>query len=144
MRHRRFADGTSDVVVAVFDKGDEAADELRSFAVANGIVGASLTAVGAFQSCTLGYFDRDMKEYAKIEVDEQVEVLSFIGDIGEGDDGPIVHAHVVVGLRDGSTVGGHLLRGLVWPTLEVVIRETPAALRRRQDPETGLALIVLP
>lgn len=144
MRHQRFADDAGAVVVVVFDKGDESADGMRSFAADHGILGGSLTAVGAFQSCTLGYFDRDTKEYAEIEVDEQVEVLSFLGDVGEADDGPMVHVHVVVGRRDGSTVGGHLLRGVVWPTLEVVIRETPAALRRRHDPETGLTLITLP
>jgi predicted DNA-binding protein with PD1-like motif len=48
---------------------------------------------------------------------------------------------VVVGRRDGSTVGGHLLEGHVWPTLEVVLTESPAHLRKKHDPETGLALI---
>jgi predicted DNA-binding protein with PD1-like motif len=38
-------------------------------------------------------------------------------------DGPSVHLHVVLGLPDGTTRGGHLLEGRVFPTLEEVIRE---------------------
>lgn len=74
----------------------------------------------------------------------QCEVLSAIGDIAAGDDGkPSVHLHVVLGLDDGTTRGGHLLDGTVQPTLEVTLVETPAHLRRRQRPELGIALIDL-
>ena len=127
----------------IFDKGDEAKDGLTSFAVDHEITGASLTAIGAFQEATLAYFDRDRTEYLDIPVGEQVEVLSLVGDIAVHDGDPQVHAHVVVGHRDGRTTGGHLQRGIVWPTLEVVVEETPAHLRKRSDPETGLALIDL-
>lgn len=141
MRHHVLTSGDERVFVAVLDKGDETARELRTLAREAVITGATLTAVGAFESCTVGYFDRETTSYAEIPVDEQVEVLSFLGDIAENEGEPVVHVHVVLGRRDGSTVGGHLLGGVVWPTLEVVIRETPAALRRRHDRETGLALI---
>jgi predicted DNA-binding protein with PD1-like motif len=72
-------------------------------------------------------------------------LLSIVGDItqDEDGDGPKVHAHVVVGLRDGTTRGGHLLHGAVNPTLEVILVESPAHLRRRHDDQTGLALIEL-
>jgi predicted DNA-binding protein with PD1-like motif len=39
--------------------------------------------------------------------------------------------------------GGHFLKGIVRPTLEVTIVETPARLRRRKRPELGIALIDL-
>jgi len=80
----------------------------------------------------------------RIPVDEQCEVLSLIGDIASGDDGPSLHAHVVLGLADGTTRGGHLLEGRVFPTLEVVVTETPAELRKVARPELGIALIDLP
>ena len=54
---------------------------------------------------------------------------------------PKVHAHVVVGKADATAHGGHLVEGVVRPTLEVVITETPAYLRRRFDAQSGLALI---
>lgn len=54
-----------------------------------------------------------------------------------------MHAHVVVGKSDGSAHGGHLLEAYVRPTLEVVLVESPAHLRRRPDRDSGLALIDL-
>jgi predicted DNA-binding protein with PD1-like motif len=50
---------------------------------------------------------------------------------------------VVLGRRDGTALGGHLLRGVVNPTLEVVLTESPAQLRKRVDERTGLALIAI-
>jgi predicted DNA-binding protein with PD1-like motif len=52
-----------------------------------------------------------------------------------------VHAHVVVGTRDGSARGGHLLEGHVRPTLELLVEEAPAELRKTYDRQSGLALI---
>jgi uncharacterized protein len=49
----------------------------------------------------------------------------------------------VLGTRDGTTRGGHLIEGYVRPTLELIVDEVPAHLRRRYDPDTGLALIAL-
>jgi uncharacterized protein len=67
-------------------------------------------------------------------VSEQSEVLSAIGDIAIGDDNRAsLHVHIVLGLSDGSTRGGHLLKGTVHPTLEVVLTATPAMLRRRDS-----------
>jgi predicted DNA-binding protein with PD1-like motif len=54
---------------------------------------------------------------------------------------PKIHAHVVVGRRDGTALGGHLLDARVRPTLEVVLVETPATLRRTIDKTTGLPLL---
>lgn len=126
----------------VFDKGDEVVAELTAFAEAERVGAAHFTAIGAFSEVTLGYFQRDRKEYKRMVVAEQVEVLSLLGDIALDPTGvPKAHAHVVVGLSDGQTRGGHLLAARVWPTLEVILVESPAFLRKRHDPDSGLALI---
>ncbi len=125
----------------IFDKGDEPIAELQRFARREGLSAAHFTALGAFSAATLGYFDRERRDYRRIEVAEQVEVLSLLGDVAVGDDGPKVHAHVVLGRADGTAHGGHLLEARVWPTLELVLTESPAHLRRRMDPASGLALI---
>jgi predicted DNA-binding protein with PD1-like motif len=131
-------------IVAVLDPGEEAFATLNRFANESGISGAALTAIGAFESAVVGWFDFAAKSYRRIRIDQQCEVLSAIGDIATGDDGKAsLHVHVVLGLSDGSTRGGHLLEGKVQPTLEVVLEETPARLRRRQRPELGIALIDL-
>jgi predicted DNA-binding protein with PD1-like motif len=127
----------------VFDTGDEVAAGLARFAKENRLSAAAITAIGAFQDVTLGYFDWQKKDYNKIRVREQVEVLSLIGDIALDKGEPKVHVHVVIGKADGTAHGGHLLEAHVRPTLEVIITETPGHLRKRYDPETQLALIDL-
>jgi len=128
--------------VVVLEAGDEAFAAISEFANANRLGGASLTAIGAFERATVGWFDLREKTYRPIEIDEQCEGLSLIGDIAIGDDGkPSLHVHAVLGLKDGSTRGGHFLKGIVRPTLEVTIVETPTHLRRRKQPGLGIALI---
>lgn len=139
------ADGPQRTYALIFDSGDEAMSGLLEFAEANEIDAASFTAIGGFRSATLAYFNIEAKEYEDIPCDEQVEVLTLAGDIARKQDGsPQVHMHAVVGLRDGSTRGGHLKRATVRPTLEVVLTETPSHLRRTYDENIGLALIDLP
>ena len=86
-------------------------------------------------------FNWERKDYDRIPVDEQVEVLSLVGDIALHRDKPKIHAHVVLGRRDGSAMGGHLMEAVVRPTLEVLLVDSPAHLCRVHDPESGLALI---
>lgn len=134
-------EGEQRTYAVIFDKEDEPMAGLREIARAERLSAAQLTAIGAFSSVVLGYFDRQRKDYRRIEVNEQVELLSLVGDIARSGDEPAVHAHVVVGLRDGTTRGGHLLEAAVWPTMEVVVTESPAHLQKELDEETGLALI---
>jgi predicted DNA-binding protein with PD1-like motif len=125
----------------VFATGDEVMSTLQAFAAQAGITAARFTAIGALRDATLGYFDWDTKRYERIPVREQVEVLALVGDVALEYDAARIHAHVVVGRRDGTAHGGHLLEAHVRPTLEVMLTESPAHLRRRFDRETGLALI---
>lgn len=127
----------------VFDTGDEVMDGLLKVARQFNLAASHFTAIGAFQSVTLGFFDLTKKDYRKTAVDEQVEALSIIGDICLKDSEPQIHAHAVVGLADATTRGGHLIRGVVRPTMEVILVESPIHLRRRRRPEVGLALIDL-
>lgn len=132
------------VHVVILDGEEEAFAALTKFANEAGLSAASLTAIGAFEKATVGWFDFASKSYKNIEVGEQCEVLSAIGDVAVGDDGKAsLHVHIVLGLADGSTRGGHLLAGTVRPTLEVVITEVPARLRRRKRADLGIALIDL-
>jgi len=138
------ADTEAQIHVVVLDSGEEAFAALTRFANESKISAASLTAIGAFERASVGWFDFASKSYRKIEVNEQCEVLSAIGDIAVGDDGkPSLHVHIVLGLSDGSTRGGHLMAGTVRPTLEVVLTEVPATLRRRKRGDLGIALIDL-
>ena len=130
--------------VLILDAGEEAFAAITAFARRTRLDAASLTAIGAFERATVGWFDLGKRKYKPIEITSQCEGLSLIGDIAAGDDGqPSLHLHAVLGLADGTTRGGHFLEGIVRPTLEVTIVEAPAHLRRRKRPELGIALIDL-
>lgn len=126
----------------VLETGEEVMACLQRFVTAERVGAAQLTAIGALSDVTLMYFDWDKKAYSRIPVREQVEVASLIGDVAEGPDGaPALHVHLVVGKRDGSAMAGHLGEAHVRPTLEVVVTENPAHLRKVKDEESGLPLI---
>ena len=125
------------------ETGDEVMQQLAAFVREQQVEAASITAIGAFQSAVLGYFDWDKKQYEKIPVDEQVEVLSLLGDVAVAEQGPSLHLHAVLGRRGGSVFGGHLLEARVRPTLEVILIQPPSYLNKRKDPQTGLALIAI-
>jgi predicted DNA-binding protein with PD1-like motif len=143
MKSRRLHSGAQTTWAVVLDQGDEVVATLTAFAREHRLDASQVTAIGAFSEATLGYFDRDKKDYRKIPVSEQVEVLSMIGDVALDGDQPKLHVHVVLGKSDGTTLGGHLIEGRVWPTLEVILTESPRHMRRRMDPASGLALIDL-
>ena len=135
------ADGRRTVVVRL-EIGDEVVAVLGGLAHELGLGASSILGVGGFQRLTLGYFDYDNKAFHKNEVDEQVEVLSLIGNVAETPDGqPSLHIHVVVGRKDASTRGGHLVAGIVRPTMELVIEESPEHLKRIHDHKSGLTLL---
>ena len=142
MKAKLINDGPQKTYVLVLDKGDEAVGSIEGFAREKDIAAAQLTGIGAFSDAVLGLFDWETKAYRKIPVKEQVEVVSLLGDVALGPDGkPALHPHVVVSRADGIAMGGHLLEAHVRPTLEVVLTESPRHLRKRKDPENGLALI---
>jgi predicted DNA-binding protein with PD1-like motif len=141
VKHVRLNEGAQRTFALIFEKGDEIVRETTAFARREGVTAAHFTAIGALTDAVLGYFDPARKDYRRIPVAEQVEVLTLVGDIAVENGDPKVHAHAVLGRSDGTTRGGHLLEAHVWPTLELVLTESPAELRRRSDPETGLALI---
>jgi predicted DNA-binding protein with PD1-like motif len=143
MKSRKIAgDAGAETRIVILESGEEAFAALTKFANEAAITAASLTAIGAFENATVGWFDFEKKTYKKIEIAQQCEVLSAIGDVAVGDDGKAsLHVHVVLGLSDGTTRGGHLLEGKVRPTLEVVLTDTPVKLRRKKRADLGIALI---
>jgi predicted DNA-binding protein with PD1-like motif len=144
MKAKLLNDDQQKTYALIFDKGDEVMEELRQFAADNQLSASQFTAIGGFSDVTLGFYEVATKDYKKIPVNEQVEVLTLTGDVTLKPDGAVqVHAHAVIGMSDGAARGGHLLSATVFPTLEVILTESPAHLRRQIDDETGIALIRL-
>ena len=140
--HYKLVDEKPKTFILVFETNDELARGLRDFASEQKLASASFKAIGALSSAKLGWFNWETKKYDPACVlDEQVELLSLIGDIALRDGEPQVHAHVVIGRSDGTAHGGHLLEARVRPTCELILTESPTHLQKKFDPESGLALI---
>jgi predicted DNA-binding protein with PD1-like motif len=143
MKYKLIYNGNQKTFAAVLDTNDKIMECLLEIAAKEKLDAAQFTAIGAFSELTIGFFDFSIKDYIKIEIKEQLEVLSIVGDISLFNNEPQLHAHIVVGKRDGTAHGGHLIEGIVHPTLEIIINESPAHLRREKDEATGLPLIKL-
>lgn len=142
MQFKLLASAEKKTWAIIFSDGEDPAEGLLNFAREQKLSASQFTAIGAFSEVELGFFEMDKQDYKRIPIHEQVEVLSFLGDITRGDEhGPKVHAHVVLGKADGTAWGGHLMSARVRPTLEVILTESPTHLRRVHDSRTGLALI---
>jgi predicted DNA-binding protein with PD1-like motif len=114
-------------------------DFLESRSIFNG----NFIAIGAFSRLRIAYFDVEISRYADLDVDEQVEVLSLAGNVARHSEQPLVHAHIIVGRRDYSTLGGHLREGSVRPTLELFLNTSAEPLLREVEPKYGLPALQL-
>jgi predicted DNA-binding protein with PD1-like motif len=129
------------VYVVIFHGGDEALSGLTDFAAQYHITDAHFTGIGAIRGATLGWLDLEHKNYHPIPVTEQCEILSMIGDIATFNGKPVVHTHVVLGHRDGTTVGGHVWELHVNPTLEVFVTADTIPLKKKPDDASGMKFI---
>ena len=143
MKAKLLYSGFPKTYAVVFDAGDEVLSGFKEFAREHDLTASQISGIGAFSDAVLGYFDWERKDYKRIPVQDQVEVVSLLGDVTRGADGPQVHIHAVLASSNARAFGGHLLEAHVRPTLELIVVESPSYLRRRIDPETGLPLIDL-
>jgi predicted DNA-binding protein with PD1-like motif len=127
------------------EPGEDILATIEAVADSYKINSGQLTLIGAVSKANLGYFDRSTLEYKSFSLEEDLEVVSGMGNISRLHDGSIVvHAHVIVSDEKGKCYGGHLNRGCeVSVTIELVILETEADIRRARDDLTGLNLLDL-
>jgi uncharacterized protein len=104
-----------------FAKGDEVGAGLADFAEKNHLTLSNFTAIGAFDSAVIGWFDPEKRAYKAIRINEEMEVTSFTGNITLNRDGkPVVHAHCVVALlRNGTVYAGHFIEGHISLTMQM-------------------------
>ncbi len=131
-------------LLLVFDKGDDFLATLTAFVEEHGIRGGHFVALGAFSSATIAWWNPVSKQYEKRAFDEQMEVLSLVGDVTVSPDGVTrLHAHVTLDRSDLDAIGGHVMAATVFPTLEMHVVDFGKAVIRDRDPQTGLLLINL-
>jgi predicted DNA-binding protein with PD1-like motif len=151
MKSRLLNDDGPRTYAVALESGEPLIGSLTQFARSERLSGGEFTAIGALATAKLAFFNWETKAYDELPVDEQTELLSLNGRVTlpEGADvaapdfdrDPHFHVHCVLGRRDGSTIGGHLMEAEVRPTCEVFLTESPVHLTRRTDPESGLPVL---
>lgn len=134
------SNGVKDYVL-VFADNDEVLSGIADFANKYNVKSAHFTAIGAFKKATSGWYDASKKAYKLHHINQQVELVSLIGNITLLNDKPIVHVHVAVGLPDGKVEGGHLIEAYTFPTVEMFVTVEPTPIYKQFDQHTGLYLI---
>ena len=131
---------SGDVYIVILEPGDEVMESLKKFAEETDFYGFFI-GIGAVKDLKMGYFDLRKKEYIIKEMEGEFEVTSLIGNISRDENGEIiVHAHITLGGRDYTLIGGHLISAVVSVTLEIFCIIT-RRITRRFDEKTGLKLI---
>ncbi|HWB28006.1 MAG TPA: PPC domain-containing DNA-binding protein [Chitinophagaceae bacterium] len=143
MKYKLLNDDIQKTYALVLESGEEVMACLNDFAGKNDIHSARFSAIGAFSHTTVGFFDFSIKDYKKNVFDEQMEVLTITGDISTYKGKIKIHTHAVLGRKDGTAHGGHLLKAIVHPTLEIIVTSSVPYLERAMDADSGIPLIKL-
>ncbi|EDY36429.1 conserved domain protein [Aciduliprofundum boonei T469] len=101
---------------------EELVSYVNKFCDKNGIKMATLSAIGSLKKAKLGYFDISKGKYEEIAVEDVHELLLATGNVSIKEGKPFSHIHAILGYKDGSVKGGHLLKATVF-VAELYIEE---------------------
>jgi len=130
-------------ILVRLDRGEEVLTALRALAREHDVGTASLAGIGAVRDAEIAYYDLGALAYETRTFAEVAELLSLSGNVALVDGEPFIHAHAVLGRRDMSTVGGHLVRATVAVTVEAFLDCFESRVDRELDPEVKLKLLKL-
>ena len=116
------------------ESGEEIQEALRQFAQSVNIKGAFYQGIGVLSQIELAFFRSDTKEYERKFFDAEYEMITFTGNISFSSGTPSPHSHVTLGDRNFQTLSGHLVRGVVSVTAEILVIEIDLSLTRKEDP----------
>lgn len=123
-----------------FEKGENFLSELKNFLKKEKIQGGWFWGIGALTNVEIAYYDLGKEKYLVKKFKEKLEVLSLTGNIAIAKNDRLTHAHIVLGRKNFSVIGGHLISGAVGGTLEVLL-DANFKLSKKSDKETGLPLL---
>jgi predicted DNA-binding protein with PD1-like motif len=125
------------------EKGEEVVNTLTKFCEQHKISSGSFSGIGATDNLTIGCFDLKNKTYVNKTLNEPLEILSLIGNVSFVANKPFVHAHIIVGKEDCSTIGGHLMVCFVSLTCEIYLYAHKQKINRVKNEELGISILDL-
>lgn len=139
MQYKRF----NDTIIVRIDRGEEILDKLREVCLSEGVKLASVSAIGAVNSFTVGVFRPNEKKYDANDFSGDYEIVSLTGTVTTMDGEYYAHLHMSAGDALGNVRGGHLNRAVVSATCEMIITVADGEINRRFDESVGLNLLEL-
>jgi predicted DNA-binding protein with PD1-like motif len=130
-------------IVVRLEKNEEILTALKETLQNTDIKGAFFYGLGVGEKLELGYFDAKEKQYIRKTFDDEYEFTNLIGNASTVDGELMIHCHVTITDNDFRAYGGHLFKGFVPATLEIVVFPFPTPLTRKEDEITGLRLLDL-
>lgn len=125
------------------EHGENIHDTIHKFAEEQQIKAAVLSGLGASNYVEIAHYPLSQKKYNTKTFEGEFEVTNITGNIALVDNKPFAHIHITLGKDDYNLFGGHLVRGIVSPTLEIYVRSFPGEIARAYDEPTGLKLLQL-
>ena len=125
------------------ESGEELNATLKAFLVSHEITFAQMAGLGAVRSATVSYWNSTSQLYETHERNEQMEVISLIGNVSMREGEPFAHIHLGLGRHDLSMIGGHFNAAVAHPMLEIWLTPVDATVIRTLDESCGLFLMEL-
>ena len=136
MEYRRF----ENTYIIRIDPQEEILEQVKVLAEKEQIRLATVQALGAINTFTVGVFDPQEKSYYANHFQGNYEIVSLWGTINTMNGEFYCHLHMSASDDRGHVVGGHLNRAVVSATCEMVITCIPGTVDRAFSEEVGLNL----
>lgn len=120
------------------DVGDEILKAVKEVCEKEDIKLASVTGLGAVSKAVVGLYRVSEQEYVRNVFEQDMELVSLIGNISQKDGEVYLHLHASLADEKGRVVGGHLNEAVISVTGEIWIDPVDGCIGRRVDEKTGL------
>ena len=130
-----------DKYILRIDRGEEVVSTIMSFCAEHRIRLGSITAIGATDRATVGHFNAKTKKYHSVELTQDLEITSLMGNISTMNGEVYIHLHATLSDSRLNTFGGHLNSAVVSGTCELVIDVIEGDFDREFSDEVGLNLL---
>jgi len=101
-----------------------------------------ISGIGQLKNFKLGYF-KQKNDYTPQEFKNPYELLNLSGNIALINKNYEFHLHACLGDKNKNVIGGHLIKGIVEVTGEIVLLLTKIKLNRYTSKKTGLRTLDL-
>ena len=132
---------TGNVYVLRLNKGDEILTEIKKLCLSEKIKTAQVMGLGATNYLEVGFYKNSEKKYYINKFEQDMEIISLIGNITSMNNEPYLHLHICVGDCNGNSFGGHLNKALISITGELFITSYDIDINRYKDEEIGINLL---